>query len=157
MNSKIILAAVAMTFVAGVAAHADENRRPQRPAQQPQQEQRFEDEDLDEEYHRPSRYNQAPPRQEYRSRQEYYCQQPRCQAPEVLPYPNAPIFAPVPLPRPISGVCTVVPRNYGGNWGWVILVNNQFEVARGLRHESPNVPHLRQQLMWSGVCLTFIN
>jgi hypothetical protein len=150
MNSKIILATVAMTFVAGLAAHADAYRRPQRPVPQVQ-EQDFDDEDLDEEYYRPRGERQPPPRQ------EFYCPQPRCQAPRILPYPNAPIFVPVPLPRPISGACTVVPRQYGGHWGWAILVNNQIEVARGLRQDSPNVPYLRQQLMANGICQVFLN
>ena len=150
MNSKIILAAMAMTFVAGVAAHADAYRRPQRPAPQ-QQEELFDDEDLDEEYHRPSRYQRPPPRQ------EYYCNQPRCQAPQVLPYPHAPVLVPVPMPRPVSGACAVVPRNFNGNWGWAIVVNNHLEVARGLRHEAANLPYLRQQLAFSGVCQVFLN
>lgn len=151
MNSKIILAALAMTFVAGAAAHADEYRRPRQPAPQPQHEETFDDEDLDEEYHRPSRYHGPPPRQ------EYYCNRPRCQAPPVLPFPHAPILVPVPTPRPVSGACAVVPRNYGGQWGWAIVVNGHLEVARGLRQEAATLPHLRQQLVWSGVCQVFVN
>lgn len=156
MKSKIIFIALAMTFGTALAAHADEYQRPHRPA--PQQD--YDDGDLDEDYRRPS--NECDPCrvQRERPRQEYYCNQPRCQAPEVLPYPvpvQRPIFVPVPVPRPIGGACSVVPRFYGGGAGWAIVVNGGIEVARGMRFEAPNIPILKQQLLWNGVCTVFLN
>lgn len=158
MNSKLIFSALAMVFGASLVAHADEYRRP-RPI--PQQQERYDEDDLDDDYHRPA--PECDPCRRERPRVEYYCQPDRCgqpQAPEILPYPapQRPIFVPVPLPRPmpIVGPCQVQPRNWGGgNIGWAVVNGMGVEVARGSRMEAPLIPQIKINLINAGVCLPF--
>ena len=159
MNTKLIFAALAMTFGVSFVSHADEYRRP-RPV--PQQQERYDEEDLDDDYRRPAPEECDPCGRRERPRIEYYCSPDRCghaQPPEVLPYPvqQQPVFVPVPMPRvPYVGPCSVQPRNWGGgNIGWVFVNAAGIEVARGSRAQAPWLPQIKINLIQTGVCLPF--
>lgn len=156
MNSKILFLALAMTFGTTFVAHADGGYR--RPAPIQQDDYDTPEEDLDEDYRRPSRGCEDPCERRERQRREYYCAQPQCQRPiEMRPFPYQqappPVWHPVPLPRPVVGNCTVVPNASG----WTIFVNGTFPLVHGSRADSVNLPGLRQYYIQTGVCYVFLN
>ncbi|NJM10409.1 MAG: hypothetical protein HC883_06055 [Bdellovibrionaceae bacterium] len=171
MSPRTLLLALAVSLYAGVAAHADDSgyRRPAprqqaQPKPQPQIPEDYDDyqeENLEQEGGQYMEQRLGPPQDCRRmdcrgarieQRQEYYCQQPNCNAPAIQPYlgPNP---RPIPLPVPIRGPCSVVPTP----WGWTITVQGGIALIHGQAWETTKLAVMKLHYANTGICLFYTN
>ncbi len=161
MNSKIIFAALAITFGTTFVAHADEYRRPV-PKPQPQYQDYDDQDDLEEQA--PHYRECEEERCERRPRVKYLCNT-ECPQPRLLPYPYPQpniVQVPVPVPVPVPHFYPVQPRgplpHYGPceprptPGGWVIVTKTGVVVASGPRAAAPQIPITALRLIQNRIC-----